>query len=71
MTQTKHETALPWWRVGMVWLVIAGPAAVVIAGIVTAFVAVSGADPQVKPASATNIAEVPALQGRNHAATSR
>ena len=26
----------PWWQVGMVWLVLGGPATVVVAGIVTA-----------------------------------
>ena len=24
----------PWWRVGMVWLVLSGPAVVVVAGVV-------------------------------------
>ena len=28
----------PWWQVGMVWLVLGGPAAVVVAGIVTAVI---------------------------------
>jgi hypothetical protein len=37
--------ALPWWRHGMVWLVIAGPAAVVVAGVVTIVLAYGQADP--------------------------
>ena len=32
---------MPWWRYPFVWLVIAGPAAVVVAGFVTAFIAVN------------------------------
>lgn len=35
---------LPWWRVGMVWLVVGGPALVVVAGIATAVIAYRGAD---------------------------
>lgn len=38
---------LPWWRVPTAWLVMGGPAAVVVAGIVTAVIAVRGADPEV------------------------
>lgn len=56
--------ALPWWRVGIMWLVIAGPIAVVLAGVVTFVLAVRGADPPVD-AGATM---TPALQARNHAA---
>ncbi len=36
---------VPWWRVPHMWLVVGGPLAVVVAGIVTAFIAVNGADP--------------------------
>ncbi len=62
----------PWWRFGMVWLVIGGPLTVVVAGIVTAVIAVRGADPvlDTRPAPAGQVqAETPAMQGRNHAAT--
>jgi hypothetical protein len=62
----------PWWRFGMVWLVIGGPLAVVVAGIVTAVIAVRGADPvlDTRAAPAGQVqAETPAMQGRNHAAT--
>ena len=34
----------PWWRFPIVWLVIGGPLAVVLAGIVTAWLAIDGAD---------------------------
>ena len=68
----------PWWRFGIVWLVIAGPAAVIVAGVATMAVAFHGADPQVAadPSGAVPIARTvatstaPALQARNHAATS-
>lgn len=53
-----------WWRFPYVWLVLAGPAAVVAAAVATAVIAVRGADTVVTERSFT-----PALQGRNHAAT--
>jgi hypothetical protein len=60
---------LPWWRVPMVWLVISGPAAVVVAGLVTAFIAVRGADQVLPTDSGAAFSDKPAVQGRNHAAT--
>lgn len=36
---------IPWWRVPHMWLVVGGPLVVVVAGIVTAYIAVDGADP--------------------------
>lgn len=71
----------PWYRYGHVWLVVAGPAVVVVAAIATAFIAVRGADPVIeadyyrrgleinKALAAKERAKLPALQGRNHAAT--
>ena len=35
---------IPWWRVGFVWLVVGGPLTVVVASLVTAAIAVSGAE---------------------------
>lgn len=64
----------PWWRFGMVWLVIAGPAAVVVAGLVTATIAFRGADVPLLEATtrgAAPVATTPAVQARNHAATAR
>jgi len=53
----------------MVWLVLAGPAIVVVAATVTAVIAVRGADPIVGANSPPgSFAETPALQGRNNAA---
>jgi hypothetical protein len=62
---STSATPMPWWKYGHVWLVIAGPAAVVVAGLVTAWIAVRQPDPVLAPQKAL----VPALQGRNHAAT--
>jgi uncharacterized protein len=56
----------PWWRHGMVWLVISGPAVVVIAGFATLFIALAYPDPVLSTHSAT-----PAVQARNHAASPR
>ena len=70
----------PWWRHGHVWLLISGPAVVVVAGLATAWIAVHGADTlvtedyyrrgiEINKTLAADKALVPALQGRNHAAT--
>jgi uncharacterized protein len=68
---------VPWYRVGMMWLVIGGPAAVVVAGIVTMVIAWTHVDPLVNDASAAGQPvsaqptqpTTPALDARNHAAT--
>ena len=62
---TSHR--LPWWRVGMVWLVLAGPALVVVAGIATTVIAVGGADTALQ-AQRTEAAKAPAVDVRNHGA---
>jgi hypothetical protein len=63
----------PWWRFGMLWLIIGGPLAVVVASLVTAVIAVSGAEEVLtRPAPSLKASEahlLPAVQGRNHAAT--
>ena len=67
--------AAPWWRVGMVWLVLGGPAVVVVASIGTAVVAYVGADevlvntPSARHAPVQPTGVTPALIARNHAAT--
>jgi len=78
MTSIPTQAA-PWWTHGHVWLVISGPAAVVVAGVVTAFLAVKYPDAVIggqEPARASRSsgppqarALAPALEGRNHAAT--
>jgi hypothetical protein len=80
--RTAHGPApAPWWKHGHVWLLIAGPATVVVAGVITTVLAVRGADPVVaqdyyrrgiemnKTLAARDKALLPAQQGRNHAAT--
>ena len=78
--QTTTPPSQPWWKYGHVWLVIAGPAVVVIAALVTAWIAIRHPDPvlaedyyrqglQINQALAKNKALAPALQARNHAAT--
>jgi hypothetical protein len=61
----NDEMTAPWWKHGHVWLLISGPAAVVIAGFLTAWIAVATSDPVVTGD------KQPALEGRNHAATPR
>jgi hypothetical protein len=74
MVNTPPGDTPPWWRVGMVWLVLGGPAAVVIAASLTAVVAFRGADVVVsapvshRAQSAADDAEVPAVQARNRGA---
>lgn len=68
-----------WWRLPIVWMVIAGPAAVVVASLTTAFIAAHGADPVLSMQERGGISErastpesmTPALQARNHAATAK
>jgi len=68
MTETTTTATLPWWRVPIVWLVIGGPAAVVLAGLFTAVLAVRGADrPLPTTPSVTAETMTPATQARNHA----
>ena len=59
----------PWWRLPIVWMVIGGPAIVVVASFITLALAIMNPDPVLRVAPATNAADLPAVQGRNHAAT--
>lgn len=78
MTQQLDQH--PWWRYGYVWLLIAGPAIVILASMATIYLALSTPDPVIEDsyrkgveinktlgAEANSLA--PALQARNHAAT--
>lgn len=65
---TTADTAV-WWRLPIVWLVIGGPALVVVASFVTLTLAIRNPDPVLATPAAKNKAEQPAVQGRNHAAT--
>ena len=79
MNPTQKEDDQSWWHYGHLWLVIAGPVIVVIAGLVTTWIAVRDPDPVLTTdyyrrgieinKELANKALVPAMQGRNHAAT--
>lgn len=81
MTNEAVATSAPWWKHGLVWMVIGLPASVVVAGIATIVIAVQRPDPVVTPdyyrrgieinktLAARDKAALPAVQGRNHAAT--
>lgn len=80
LTQSPVNKAKPWWSFGMVWMIIAGPALVVVAAFATLYLAITIPDP-VLPTEALSprnaienqekleAAMAPALQARNHAAT--
>ena len=70
----------PWWRHPLMWMVVGGPAVVVVAAIATAWIAMSAPDPIVEPDYYRKGIEInrtleaqralaPAQQGRNHANT--
>lgn len=77
----KSPKSKPWWKYGYVWLVISGPAVVVIAGFYTLWLAASSPNPILsddyyrrsveinKSLEAPEKSLAPALKGRNHAAT--
>lgn len=72
----EQQQSTPWWREGMVWMVIAGPALVVVAGFVTLWLALNIDDPVIAhdPSHLDQGAQVdkrlmPAENGRNHAIT--
>jgi len=69
-----HTSSRPWWSFGHVWLLISGPAIVVVAGFFTFYLAASRPDPvlptHVAPGAEQggDISQAPAVQARNHAA---
>ena len=76
-TETNGDK--PWWRYPLLWMVIAGPALVVVASFVTFWYAWDSPDPLVSADYYRRGVEInktladkklmPALAGRNHAAT--
>lgn len=73
-TQLQSAPVVPWWRVGVMWLVVGGLGVVVAGSFALAYTAVSGADIVVTESMPTGRptgtqATTPAMQGRNHAAT--
>lgn len=77
------QVAAPWWKFGHVWMVVAGPAIVIVAGFVTLYLAIRTPDPVVTEdyyrkgieinktleAAPPTTSLAPAQQARNHAAT--
>jgi membrane protein required for beta-lactamase induction len=53
----------PWYRHPIMWLVVGGPAVVVVAGFATLAIALAHPDPVLQTTA------TPAVQARNHAAT--
>lgn len=77
---TNDERAsAPWWKQPICWVVIGGPASVVVASLATAVIAWKHIDPiiQEDKSGASKVvlqgppgsSMGPAVQGRNHAAT--
>jgi hypothetical protein len=83
MTTNNSGAAAPWWKFGHVWLVVAGPALVVVASFITLYLAITRPDPvlaedyyrqgininQTLGKETLGGSQAPAIQGRNHAAT--
>lgn len=81
MARTDTVSQPAWWRFGHVWLVISGPAIVVVASFITLYLAVVGMDPvldedyyrkglEINRTLSDNPSSLaPAVQARNHAQT--
>lgn len=82
-TDPQAPAARPWWRERMMWLVVGGPGAVVLASFLTLGLALTHPDPVIESpqlAAADTVgrgggeqaegnALTPAMKARNHAAT--
>ena len=80
-SMNESPVAQPWWKYGHVWLIVSGPVLVIIAGIITAMIAIDGADPVIDENYYQNGLDInerlraekknmaPAQAARNHAAT--
>lgn len=86
MTNQLARSSGPWWKFGHVWMVLAGPALVVVASLVTFYIAMTRPDPVVtedyyrqgieinkrsQSAGSGSASLAPAIQARNHAATGK
>lgn len=81
VTVSPQPAPQPWWKFPLVWMIIAGPAIVVVAGFITLWLALSQPDPVIdenyyqkgidinKTLAEQKKAMTPGMQGRNHAAT--
>ena len=77
--KTDNRPSAPWWRHPMMWLVVGGPAVVVVASFVTLGLAIRHPDPALHPDERTAQRAPaedgdqshlqPAMVARNHAAT--
>jgi hypothetical protein len=79
--QSVPAKSLPWWKYKYMWLVVGGPAIVVLASFFTLYLAVTRPDPVMdqnyyqkglelnKTMGANLNSLAPAMQARNHAAT--
>lgn len=82
MNTDKTSVDQRWWQFGHVWLVVSGPLLVVIASFVSGWIAFQGNDTDFQKDDETvkthlqnaspsqREALTPAIQGRNHAASS-
>lgn len=80
-TSNASNASQPWWKYPLVWMIIAGPAIVVVAGFITLWLAMRQPDPIIaedyyrrgieinKTLLNPEKTLVPAIAGRNHAAT--
>jgi hypothetical protein len=71
----------PWWKFGHMWLVVGGPAVVVVASFATLYLAIMSPNPIIDtqaeiqqdqvaaPVTTATPNMAPAMQARNHAAT--
>jgi len=75
MNTPQHtQPTQPWWRIRMMWLVVGGPALVVVAGFATLALAIHGGDRPILAHAAAEAAadsQTPAMQARNHVVTPR
>ncbi|MCV2422167.1 hypothetical protein [Paucibacter sp. DJ2R-2] len=72
--QAPQDKPAGWWRTPMMWLVVGGPALVIVASFVTLSLAISHPDPVLEEKVVANKASgakalLPAREARNHAAT--
>lgn len=64
----RQEHSIPWWRVPHMWMVVGGPLVVVVAAIVTAYIAINGADPVLNKADyERDLKAVQGLEGQARA----
>ncbi len=75
---STSQPTQPWYRYGMVWLLLAGPVIVILAGVATAYIAMSAPDPVLAndayefgqgTAAPDARSLLPSQKARNHAAT--